>query len=235
TSSPHRDSALASLIPPRETNSGRSLTLSSASASTSWPGFSAVRPPDPTSTSPAITAAAARARDANRPRSAKRVSRRRLPTASEPLHTRPHGARGRYVIDLTEGGRPSSHYDKLLTQARGFADASLLPETARYPGGPFRLGLLRRRRQVGPRSDRRRVSIRDRRHDPLGDPGAGEPDPLMQQGRFAVRPVAVGQAPPQDPRRRARLVESLPHGRAEPAREHALLDRHQQVVLGRQL
>ena len=31
------------------------------------------------------------------------------------------------------------------------------------------------------------------------------------------------------------LVERLPHGRAEAAREHALLDGHEQVVLGGEL
>ena len=46
---------------------------------------------------------------------------------------------------------------------------------------------------------------------------------------------SVGQPDPQDPRRDAGVVERLPHRRAEAAREHALLDRHQQVVLGRQL
>ncbi len=35
--------------------------------------------------------------------------------------------------------------------------------------------------------------------------------------------------------RRAGLVERLPDGRAEAAGEHALLDGHEQVVLGREL
>ena len=48
--------------------------------------------------------------------------------------------------------------------------------------------------------------------------------------------VAVGDADPQDPHgRAARLVERLPHGGAEAAAQHPLLDRHEQVVLGREL
>ena len=72
-------SALASLIPPRETKRGRSSTATSTSSATIWPGLAARSPPvPPRRTSPAITDAAARAREANSPRWASRVSRRSL-------------------------------------------------------------------------------------------------------------------------------------------------------------
>ena len=72
-------SALASLIPPRETKRGRSSTASSTSSATSWPGLAARSPSLPPSrTSPAMTDAAARAREAKSPRWASRVSRRTL-------------------------------------------------------------------------------------------------------------------------------------------------------------
>ena len=80
---PKASSALASFTPPRETNGGGSVTATSASSATSSPGLRAGRPP--TRTSPAITAAAARERDSNSPRSASRVSSRRLATAGEYL------------------------------------------------------------------------------------------------------------------------------------------------------
>ena len=75
---PKASSAFASFTPPRETNGGASATATSASSATSSPGFRAGRPA--TRTSPAITAAAARERDSNSPRSASRVSSRRLAT-----------------------------------------------------------------------------------------------------------------------------------------------------------
>ena len=75
---PNASSAFASLMPPRDTYGGGSATATSASSATSSPGFVAGRPA--TRTSPAITAAAARERDSYRPRSASRVSSRRLPT-----------------------------------------------------------------------------------------------------------------------------------------------------------
>ena len=47
--------------------------------------------------------------------------------------------------------------------------------------------------------------------------------------------VAVGQPDAQDPRRQPGVRQRLPDGRAEAAGEHALLDRDQQLVLGREL
>ena len=76
TGTPSASSAFASLIPPRETYGGGATTSSSTSAATSWPGFSARRRPGPRCTSPASTAAAARERDGNNPRSASRESSR---------------------------------------------------------------------------------------------------------------------------------------------------------------
>ena len=68
--------ALASLIPPRETNGGRATTSTSTSSATSWPGFSARRRSGSSSTSPASTDAAARERDANSPLSQSNISTR---------------------------------------------------------------------------------------------------------------------------------------------------------------
>src|SRR5439155_16070800 len=84
TSTPEDASALASLIPPRETYAGACSTLSCSSASTSSPGLAARRPCWPTRTSPAITEAAARLREGNRPRSASRLSRRRFAMPPNP-------------------------------------------------------------------------------------------------------------------------------------------------------
>ena len=50
-----------------------------------------------------------------------------------------------------------------------------------------------------------------------------------------MRDVAVGQADAQDARSEARVRQCLPDRRAEAAREHALLDGHQQLVLGGEL
>ncbi len=58
-SMPNASSALASFTPPRETNSGRSSTATTASSATSWPGLAARSPALPSRTSPASTAAAA--------------------------------------------------------------------------------------------------------------------------------------------------------------------------------
>ena len=69
TSSPNASSALASLIPPRETYAGASASSSRTSSGTSWPGFSARRRSGSRSTSPASTEAAARLREGNIPRS----------------------------------------------------------------------------------------------------------------------------------------------------------------------
>src|ERR1700728_1967234 len=77
--------------------------------------------------------------------------------------------------------------------------------------------------------DSRRVTVEDRRGDALGDPLAGEADLLVQQRGLAVRDVAIRQADTQDSRwRDAGLAQGLPDGRAEAARQHALLDGHQQ-------
>ncbi len=58
----------------------------------------------------------------------------------------------------------------------------------------------------------------------------------MQQRGLAVRDVAIRQAHPQYSRdRRAGLVQGLPYSRAEAAGKYALLDGHEQIVLGRQL
>ncbi len=72
-------------VPPRDTYRGRSSrTLMSASAGI--PRLLLCAPaPDPTRTSPAITEAAARLREENRPRSARRMSRRCL-TPTERWH-----------------------------------------------------------------------------------------------------------------------------------------------------
>ena len=69
-------SALASLIAPRDAHAGRSRTLIASPGSTSSLGLSARRSPAPSITSPAITAAAARVREENSPRSASSASRR---------------------------------------------------------------------------------------------------------------------------------------------------------------
>ena len=79
-------------------------------------------------------------------------------------------------------------------------------------------------------------ALADRRQDPLGDARAGEADLLVEHRRRAVRHVAVGQADAQDARvDHVEVVERLPHAAAEAAREHALLDRHEQLVVGREL
>ena len=65
---------------------------------------------------------------------------------------------------------------------------------------------------------------------------ARKADLLVQQRRLAVRHEAVGQTHAQDPRGRAPISLSVSHtADAEAARQHALLDGHEQVVLGRQL
>ena len=73
--------------------------------------------------------------------------------------------------------------------------------------------------------------------DARGDRLAGEADLGVQERGLAVRDVAVGQPDAQDPRHvRPPLVrQRLPDGGAEAAREHALLDRHEQLVLGGEL
>ena len=71
-----RSSAFSSFCPPRETNRGTSATSTCTSSATIWPGFCARRRSSPTRTSPASTAAAARERVSNRPRSAKTASSR---------------------------------------------------------------------------------------------------------------------------------------------------------------
>src|SRR3954452_6744683 len=97
-STPSASSALRSLIPPRETYGGGASTPSSTSGSTSWPGLAALASPGPSRTWPAITAAAARLRDAKSPRSASRESRR----------TRATGANGRRsgMCPLSQTFRP---------------------------------------------------------------------------------------------------------------------------------
>ena len=71
--------------------------------------------------------------------------------------------------------------------------------------------------------------------DALGDALGREADLVVQQRGRAVGDVAVGQADAQDPRREAAVAQALPDGGAEAARQHALLDRHEQVVLGGEL
>ena len=130
----------ASLMPPRETNAGRSATLTGSPASTSSPGFCARRRPRPTCTSPAITEAAARLRDGNRPRSVSRVSRRRFAIDREPLHKsaacsdkRAAGAvcaREGSVIDVTQ--------DRLDRGNHGYRSrASFSPEPLLPRNGPL--------------------------------------------------------------------------------------------------
>ena len=85
TSTPSASSAFASLTPPRDTYGAGRATSSSTSAATSWPGFSARRRPGPRCTSPASTAAAARERDGNSPRSASRESSRTRAIGAETL------------------------------------------------------------------------------------------------------------------------------------------------------
>ena len=81
TSTPSASSAFSSLIPPRETKGGGSATSSSASAATSWLGFCASGPSGPIRTRPARTDSAALVREPASPRSASRVSIRRLAMA----------------------------------------------------------------------------------------------------------------------------------------------------------
>ena len=69
-------SALASLRPPRETNSGAASTATATSSGTSSPGLAARRRWSPRCTSPASTEAAARLREGNIPRRASSVSSR---------------------------------------------------------------------------------------------------------------------------------------------------------------
>ena len=76
TSRPIRSRAFSSFVPPRETCRRPSSTASSTSLATSCPGFAARAPAVPRRTSPAMTDAAAREREGNRPRRASRVSRR---------------------------------------------------------------------------------------------------------------------------------------------------------------
>ena len=78
---PNASSALASLTPPRE-RTAAGLDLELDLGVTSWPGFSAAGGPAPRCTWPAITAAAARVRDSNSPRSANRESRRTRATGT---------------------------------------------------------------------------------------------------------------------------------------------------------
>src|SRR6185369_7425853 len=94
-------SALASLIPPRETNWAGVSMLSSMSCSTSCPGLDARARPAPTCTWPASTAAAARDREANSPRSASRLSRRTRGTAQ-------NGNEGATVTERTVRSGPES-------------------------------------------------------------------------------------------------------------------------------
>src|ERR1700678_308045 len=79
------------------------------------------------------------------------------------------------------------------------------------------------------------ASIGDGGEHALGDTLAGEADLLVQERGLAVRDVAVGESDAHDPRAgsQAGVVERLPSRRAEAARQHALLNGHQQVVLGR--
>ena len=81
-----------------------------------------------------------------------------------------------------------------------------------------------------------RLARTERRQHALGDGLAGEADLLAEQGRLAVRDVAVGQTDTQDAGALGAVGEGvlgvLEHGRAEAARQHVLLDRHQQVVIG---
>ena len=79
---PSRSSALASLMPPRDTKAGASSTDTAASPATIRPGFRARAPSCPTLTWPASTAAAARERDSKRPRSTSSVSSRVFGTAA---------------------------------------------------------------------------------------------------------------------------------------------------------
>src|SRR4051812_5249203 len=71
---PKASSAFASLTPPRDTYCGPSATSRDTSGATIWPGLSARRPSSPSRTSPAITAAAARERFSNSPRSTSSAS-----------------------------------------------------------------------------------------------------------------------------------------------------------------
>src|ERR1700760_590135 len=85
-----------------------------------------------------------------------------------------------------------------------------------------------------------RLRGRCRREYSIGHRLAGEADLGAQQIGLAVGDVAVRQADAEDPRPLPRtgregVLEMLQHGGAEAAREDVLLDRHQQVVVARQV
>src|SRR4051794_11015389 len=88
---PNAATALASLTPPRETKRGRSSTSTTASSRTICPALLARSPP--TRTSPAMTDAAARERESNRPRWCSRVSNRTLTTTRTVAARRPQAGR----------------------------------------------------------------------------------------------------------------------------------------------
>jgi hypothetical protein len=105
---------------------------------------------------------------------------------------------------------------------------SLLPETARFPGGSFHLtiqqGAIQAPTIAEPllRGPLPRIVPRGASSDI-----AGEANLLVQQRRLAVCHEAVRQAHPEDARRGSCVVERLPDGRAEATGQSALLDRHQ--------
>ena len=107
-STPNALSAFASLIPPRETNSGRASRSIATSVTHELARLGGSAALAPTRTSPARTAAAARDRDEKSPRSASTVSRRRFgiaegyPRVSAPPGG-PHARRAATVITLTVG------------------------------------------------------------------------------------------------------------------------------------
>ena len=162
---PSASSALASLTPPRETYGGGPSTSSSTAASTSWPGFSARRRPGPRWTWPAITAAAARVRDSNRPRSASRESRR----------TRGTGMNGTQALarqwPMRALMRPVLASFLVLLALPAAASAQTPPRRRSSYAAPDRVGLARRavdlrRPHHRARRERRRARVR---HDEVDD------------------------------------------------------------------
>ena len=120
------------LDPPTRDELGTLSRPSAARLSRSaLPAWTARRPPAPTHTSPAITAAAALLRDGNTPRSASRVSRRLLgpAIAAEPLHTGAPDAVTQTSGALAQGGsRPELPFSKWLSPSgRRTHDADSTP------------------------------------------------------------------------------------------------------------
>ena len=143
---PSASSALASLMPPRETNGGGGVDGELDVRGDELPGLlrprgARVRGGRP----PRCTAAAARDREANRPRSARRVSRRTLDTARNAtdrgrtgVHSGREGATGRQAAASEPRG--SSTAASMRSAIRSGREADLLVQELRRAVGDVAVG-----------------------------------------------------------------------------------------------